>query len=126
MNRKVLIVEDNKDNSQLVEKILKFYGYQTQILENGEDAIEWCKNNNADMILMDIHLPQKSGLETTSEVRKMDTYRTIPIIALTAHAMKGWKDKCLQAGCTDYITKPFRPQTLIECMNSHFEPKLNN
>ena len=112
-NSKILVVEDNEDNQKLVHKVLSFYGYETQIVASGEEAILWCNNNVADMILMDISLPVKDGLQTTKEIRQIKNYENVPIIALTAHAMLGWEQKCLEAGCTGYITKPFRPQNLV-------------
>jgi len=87
--------------------------------EDGQSAIEYLRSPTAtDLILMDIMMPRKDGYETMGELRTMDHLKTIPIIALTAKAMKGDRDKCIAAGATDYITKPVEKDKLISLIRT--------
>lgn len=109
----VLIVEDNEDNSLLVAKILTYFGFETTITANGQDALNYCDTNTPDLILMDLSLPDINGMDVTRSLRQRAAFQSIPIIALTAHAMKGIRDDALKAGLTDFLAKPFLPHDLI-------------
>ena len=103
---KILIVDDNQDSRELVIKILKKSGYQLIEAVDGEDALNKVAAAPPDLILMDISLPKIDGHEVTRRLKGQEAYKDIPIIALTAHAMKGDKEKALAAGCAGYISKP--------------------
>lgn len=120
--RKILVVEDNDMNMQLVEFLLEEGGYDIVKAASGEEALAITRdseNGTPDLILMDIHLPGMDGL---SVVRAMKTdHRTarIPILALTAHAMRGDKDRFLEAGCDGYISKPIDVKTFISAIEQY-------
>ncbi len=107
-NKKILIVEDNKINMLLVKTLLKSILPGSTILEasDGKKAIKLYKKEKLDLILMDIQMPHKNGYETTAEIKQLKKYNNIPIIALTAGIMLGEKEKCLESGMDDYISKP--------------------
>lgn len=108
LNKKILLVEDNKINQMISKKMLKNKGILCDIIDNGEEAIEIARNNTFDMILMDIHLPGINGTIATQEIRKFD--KTTPIIALTAISLNENRDMLLSYGMNDVITKPFVPE----------------
>ena len=114
----ILLVEDNLMNQKFMSHILKRLGSTFDIAVDGKDAIEKVQKNKYDLILMDVQMPVMDGLEATRYIRNELKMKDIPIIALTAHAMKGDREKCLAAGCTGYITKPIDQQKLVtEIMN---------
>jgi signal transduction histidine kinase/CheY-like chemotaxis protein len=108
INKKILVVEDNKINQMVSKKMLKNKGIHCEIIDNGEEAIEIAKNNKFDMILMDVHLPGINGTIATQEIRKFD--KKTPIIALTAISLNENRDMLLSYGMNDVITKPFVPE----------------
>jgi two-component system, cell cycle response regulator DivK len=110
--RKILVVDDNRDNRELVVKILRRHGYRLTEAVDGEEALVMAVAEPPDLILMDISLPGLDGYEVTRRLRAMAACRDIPVIALTAHAMKGDREKALAAGCCDYITKPINVREL--------------
>ena len=103
---KILVVEDNALNMKLVQSLLKIDKYQTFEAADAETGIELALAHHPDLILMDVQLPGISGLEATKILKKKNGLEETPIVALTAHAMKGDKKKALEAGCDGYITKP--------------------
>jgi len=103
---KVLVIEDNPMNMQLAVDLLEVAGYITFQAETAEKGIELAKAESPDLILMDISLPGMDGLTATGILKQDPDIKDIPIVALTAHAMKGDEEKALSAGCIDYITKP--------------------
>jgi len=105
---KVLIVEDNNINSLLAKTLIKkiLPNCTIQIASNGIEAIENCKETRFDIIFMDIQMPVMNGYESTIEIRKNKLYKNIPIIALTAGTVIGEKEKCLEIGMNDYLSKP--------------------
>ncbi len=117
--RKILIVDDNRDNRELVVKILQRQGYRTCEAIDGEDAIDQAKAERPDLILMDISLPKIDGMEATRQLHAMVEFSATPIIALTAHAMRGDREKALAAGCCDYIAKPINIRELPAQVASH-------
>jgi len=113
-NRKVLVVEDNEVNQELVKRILEQQGFQVEIANDGIEAIERLKEDqDYGLVLMDIQMPNLDGYEATKKIRKNPALALIPIIALTADAMKGTREKVEQAGMNDYITKPIDTEKLF-------------
>ena len=110
--KKILIVEDNQDSRELVIKVLKNRGYLLMEAVDGEDALLKVAEQLPDLILMDISIPKIDGFEVTRRLKGKEDCKDIPIIALTAHAMKGDKEKALQAGCDGYISKPINVRQL--------------
>ena len=110
--KKILIVEDNTDSRELVIKVLKNRGYLLMEAVDGEDALLKVTEQLPDLILMDISIPKIDGFEVTRRLKERENCKDIPIIALTAHAMKGDKEKALQAGCDGYISKPINVRQL--------------
>ena len=103
---KILIVEDNPMNLELATDLLEASGYVIIQAGTAEEGIKLARAESPDLILMDISLPGMDGLEATGDLKQNPTTKDIPVIALTAHAMKGDEEKSLAAGCTGYITKP--------------------
>lgn len=104
--KKILVVDDNRDGRELVVKVLKSKGYQILEAIDGEEALEKVFSERPDLILMDISIPKIDGYEVTRRLKADEDLSEIPIIALTAHAMKGDREKALSAGCNGYIPKP--------------------
>ena len=104
----VLYIEDNRDNRMLVRRILMASDYEFEVAEadNARTGIEMARENPPDLILMDMSMPEMDGLTATRALRSIDHLRHIPIVALTANAMEGDREKSLEAGCTGYIRKP--------------------
>jgi CheY-like chemotaxis protein len=102
----ILVVEDNPINMELVRDILKAYGFQVSEATNGTECQTWLQTHQPDLILMDIQLPGIDGLTLTQHIRNDDRLKHIPVVALTAYAMKGDLERALAAGCTGVITKP--------------------
>ena len=111
---KILIVEDNRMNMELVNDLLEIAGFIPVQAQTAEKGISLAKEELPDLILMDISLPGMDGLEATRILKDDDRTRAIPIIAMTAHAMKGDEDKTKQAGCDGYIAKPLDVKVFSE------------
>lgn len=109
---KILVVEDNQDNREMVVKVLKFNGYEVVEAVDGEEAIKKARAENPDLILLDIYLPKMDGYEAAKRLKGDSDLRHIPIIALTAHAMKGNREEALAVGCDGYIPKPINVREL--------------
>lgn len=103
---KILVVEDDIMNLQLILEILKAKGFTVHYAMDGIEAIDMAKKMLYDLILMDIELPRMDGIEATMIIKNMSNYKKVPIIALTAYAMRGDKERFLAAGLDDYISKP--------------------
>lgn len=115
--RKVLIVDDDVRNIFALVSMLETHNMETCYSENGKDAIELLRTTRGiDAILMDVMMPEMDGYQTMSAIRQMEEFRDIPIIAVTAKAMKGDRDKCIAAGATDYIAKPVEPEELFSLL----------
>ncbi|MES2769802.1 MAG: HAMP domain-containing protein [Bdellovibrionota bacterium] len=113
----ILIIDDDLRNIFALTTILKSRGMNVVFAENGKEGIKTLKQNaNTNLILMDMMMPEMDGLEATREIRKLKEFEQLPIISLTAKAMKGDREKCLQAGASDYITKPVDEQHLLSIM----------
>ena len=117
----ILLVEDSQDNIRLAVKIIEHLKFSVDIAEDGQQALDHCETHLPQLILMDVSLPGIDGLEVTSRLRKKPEFANTPIIAITAHAMVGFKEKALEAGCTDYLSKPFLPKDLIAVVSKYME-----
>ena len=114
----ILLVDDSPDNQIIMKRYLELEGAATRSALSGEEALNTAIATDIDIILMDIEMPGISGYETTARLRQMNYKK--PIIALTAHAMKGEKDRCLLAGCNDYLTKPVSRDQLVATISQFF------
>ena len=123
LSKKILIVDDNQDSRELVVKILKNRGYLIIEAVDGEEALEKAIAENPDLILMDISIPKIDGYEVTKRLKSQVTFKNTPIIALTAHAMKGDREKALEAGCDGYISKPIDIHELPDQIKSYLKNK---
>jgi two-component system cell cycle response regulator DivK len=112
MAKKVLIVEDDPRNMKLAMMTLKSRGYELISATDGEAAVRVALDEKPDIILMDMQLPKLSGIDATKQIRKNHAMTDIPILALTAYAMKGDEDKFTEAGCTEYMSKPINTREL--------------
>jgi len=112
--RTVMIVEDNELNMKLFHDLLAAHGYKTIQTRNGLDALELARVHRPDLILMDIQLPEVSGLEVTRWLKDDDELRSIPIVAVTAFAMKGDEQRIRSGGCEAYISKPISVATFLD------------
>ncbi len=123
MKYKVLIVEDNPMNMRLIEMILRSDNYLLLKARDGEEALAIATIDHPDLVLMDIRLPKLSGLEVARRLRKDSQLNHIPIIALTAHAMKGDEEKAIEAGCDSYVSKPIDtrqlPKLVADMLSAH-------
>lgn len=115
---RILLVEDNEMNRDMLSRRLTKRGYEVTIAVDGAEGVAMAKELAPDLILMDMSLPVMDGWEATREIRKDETINKIPVIALTAHAMAGDRDKALAAGCDDYDTKPIELARLLEKMET--------
>jgi len=115
---KILVAEDNEINQLLTKSMLELWGFQTKVVSTGTEVIELMEKENFDIILMDIHMPEKNGYETTSEIRALSNHdkKNIPIIALTANALQGEEAKYYAVGMNGFLTKPFSETALYEAI----------
>ncbi len=118
--KNILIIEDNEQNLYLVTFILEKHGYKVLQARTGAEGLAKVKNTSFDMILLDIQLPVMDGYVVAVELRKVLEKKKIPIIAITSYAMPGDREKALEAGCTDHITKPIDPDTFILNIEKYF------
>jgi two-component system cell cycle response regulator DivK len=123
LSKKILVVDDNQDSRELVVKILKNKGYQMIEAVDGEDALQKATAENPDLILMDISIPKINGYEVTRRLKSQVNFKNTPIIALTAHAMKGDREKALEAGCDGYISKPINIHDIPVQIQSYLQGK---
>jgi two-component system sensor histidine kinase/response regulator len=118
---RVLVAEDNAVNQRLATRLLEKRGHRVVIAANGREVLEALEREEFDLVLMDIQMPEMDGLETTAAIRtkELGLETRMPVIALTAHAMKGDAERCLAAGMDGYLSKPIRPQELDEILTKH-------
>jgi two-component system cell cycle response regulator DivK len=119
MTKTVLIVEDNELNMKLFNDLLEAHGYVTVQTRNGMEAIELARLHRPDLILMDIQLPEVSGLQVTQWIKSDEELKHIPVIAITAFAMKGDEEKIRQGGCEAYLSKPISVVKFLETVKSY-------
>jgi CheY-like chemotaxis protein len=118
----LLLAEDDLISRRLIRILIEKLGHKVNVVDNGEKAFEAFKKNHYDIILMDIQMPVMDGLECTRKIREYEKEKNlskVTVIAVTAHAMKGDKEKCLNAGIDDYITKPIEEKVLLNKINKH-------
>jgi two-component system cell cycle response regulator DivK len=111
---KILLVEDNEMNRDMLSRRLTKRGYQIAIALDGVQGVELARSESPNLILMDMSLPLKDGWQATAEIKADPTTKLIPVIGLSAHAMSGDRDKAMQAGCDDYDTKPIELDRLLK------------
>jgi len=122
---RILLVEDNVLNQEVATEILKSFGVDVEIANNGEEAVESIEKKESsyfDVVLMDIQMPVMGGYEATRLIREQDRFKELPIIAMTAHAMQGVKEDCFSAGMNDYVSKPIDPIHLFTTIEKWINP----
>ena len=119
MAKSVLIVEDNELNMKLFNDLLEAHGYRTLKTASGVEAIELARQHRPDLILMDIQLPEVSGKDVTAWIKSDDEIRHIPIIAITAFAMKGDEERIRSKGCEAYLSKPISVSKFVETVRTY-------
>jgi signal transduction histidine kinase/DNA-binding response OmpR family regulator len=119
--KRILLAEDNPINQAVARRLLQKNGYTVVIAENGREALLALDRENFDLVLMDVQMPEMDGFEATAAIREKErtTGRRLPIIAMTAHAMKGDEERCLRAGMDGYLSKPISAQTLCAILEEH-------
>ena len=123
MKKRVLIVEDNELNMKLFNDLLEAHGYQTIQTRNGVEAVSLAREHRPDLILMDIQLPEVSGLQVTAWLKDDADLKHIPVIAVTAFAMKGDEEKIRQGGCEAYLSKPISVSKFVETVRIYLDDK---
>jgi two-component system cell cycle response regulator DivK len=113
MTKRILVVEDQEDNRQIIRDMLAQTDYEISEAENGEEALAEIAKRRPDLILMDIQLPIMDGYTATRRIKADPALRSIPIIAVTSYALSGEDKKAREAGCDDYIPKPYSPRELL-------------
>lgn len=122
MSKKVLIVEDNELNMKLFHDLLEAHGINTVQTKDGHNVLKLAREEKPDLILMDIQLPEISGLDVTRWLKDDEELRSIPVIAVTAFAMKGDEQKIREGGCEDYISKPISVTKFLETVRKYIGP----
>lgn len=117
--KRVLIVEDNELNMKLFHDLLEAHGYATLQTRDGMEALKLARQYRPDLILMDIQLPEVSGLEVTKWIKEDEELKVIPIIAVTAFAMKGDEEKIREGGCEDYLAKPISVTKFLQAVQKY-------
>src|SRR5207244_1510890 len=117
----ILLAEDNIVNQRVATRMLEKDGHRVRVVNNGLEALTALAEREFDMVFMDVQMPEMDGLEATAEIRTQEKRSggRIPIIAMTAHAMNGDRERCLAAGMDDYISKPIRAKSLLEIAEKH-------
>lgn len=118
---RILVVEDNRDNMTLIVDVLSSLDYEVIQAMDGEDGLAKAKSEKPDLILMDLSLPKMDGWTATRTIKADDEIKSIPVIALTAHAMVGDRERAIEAGCDDYITKPINLPELMAKLNEYLK-----
>jgi CheY-like chemotaxis protein len=119
----ILVAEDNEVNQMVFTQILAETGYSFEIVGNGRKALEAFTRLKPLMILMDVSMPEMNGLEATGEIRRVEEElgSHVPIVGVTAHALKGDRERCIEAGMDDYLSKPISPKALLEKLQRWLE-----
>lgn len=116
---RILVVEDNPDNLKLLEEVLYALDYEVLTAYDGEQGLKVARAEHPDLIIMDLSLPRLDGWEATRQLKADATMRDTPVIALTAHAMMGDRERALDAGCDDYLTKPVNLRDLARAVGRY-------
>lgn len=126
MSKTVLIVEDNELNMKLFHDLLEAHGIDTIETSDGKTVLDLARTHKPDLILMDIQLPEVSGLDVTKWLKADEELKDIPVIAVTAFAMKGDEQKIREGGCEDYISKPISVGSFMDTINRYLDPEAHN
>jgi two-component system cell cycle response regulator DivK len=121
MSRRILVVEDHEENQRIIRDLLTSAGFEMIEALTGEDGVRLAASERPDLILMDIQLPGLDGYEATRRIKADPALRPIPIIAVTSYALSGDEVKAREAGCDDYVTKPFSPRALLAKVREHLK-----
>lgn len=123
--KNILIVEDDPDNQELLEEIINYCepGCKYTSVNDGEEALRVAELSNYDLVLMDLSVPKKDGYEVINALRKIQNYQSVPMVALTAHAMKGMREKILSHGFDEYLAKPCLPRDIIDVVRKYLADK---
>jgi CheY-like chemotaxis protein len=121
MSKRILVVEDNPDNRILITDVLTSLSYEVLVAVDGEEGVAKAEAEVPDLILMDLSLPHMDGWEATGRIKANPHLNHIPVIALTAHAMVGDREKALEAGCDDYVSKPINLRELAGKLAQYLE-----
>lgn len=116
---RILVVEDNEDNMTLIVDVLSSLDHEVLQAIDGQDGLDKAKSEKPDLILMDLSLPRMDGWTATKYIKANDELKAIPVIALTAHAMVGDRERAMEAGCDDYLTKPINLSDLMQKLNEY-------
>lgn len=122
---RILVVEDNMDNYELVRFILERAGYDVFLAVNGRDGVDAARLQKPDMILMDLGMPEMDGWNATEKLKSDDSTKLIPVYALSAYTLPSERKRALDAGCDGYLTKPIHMQSFLDAINEVFETKLH-
>jgi two-component system sensor histidine kinase/response regulator len=119
----ILLAEDNVINQKLAVRILEQRGHKVTVANNGREALEALDKAEFDVVLMDVQMPEMDGFQATAALRarERETKRHLPVVAMTAHAMAGDREKCLMAGMDDYVAKPLKPVDLFQTLERAVE-----
>ena len=121
MTKRILVVEDHEENRRILRDLLTSAGFEMIEAPTGEDGVRAAESERPDLILMDIQLPGLDGYEATRRIKANPALRPIPIIAVTSYALSGDEVKAREAGCDDYVTKPFSPRALLAKVREHLK-----
>jgi len=125
MSKRILVVEDQLDNRQIIRDMLAATDYEVTEVENGQEALAAIAKRRPDLILMDIQLPIMDGYEATRRIKADPALRSIPIIAVTSYALSGDEAKAREAGCDDFVPKPYSPRQLLAKIRQYL-PETSN
>ena len=123
MGKRVVLVEDNESTVDVVEMELQCLGYEVSVAKDGLEALEIVSELNPDLVIMDIQLPKMSGFDAVRQIRSNPLIRDVPILAATAKALRGDREKCLAAGADGYIAKPFTHRELHSAIDQVFRKR---
>lgn len=118
-NKQILLVEDNDINQQVGTELISATGAKVVVAEGGQQALDLLSAQPFDLVFMDLQMPGMDGFETTRRIRAMQAYHSLPIVAMTADAISGVKEKCMEAGMNDFVSKPISPETLYQTMHQY-------
>ena len=119
MGKRILVIEDQEDNRRILRDLLTSVGYEIIEAVTGEEGVALAETGRPDLILMDIQLPGIDGYEATRRIKAIPALRSIPVIAVTSYALSGDDVKAKEAGCTDYVPKPFSPRALLATIRKY-------
>ncbi len=119
MSKRILVIEDQEDNRRIARDLLSSKGYEIIEAVTGEEGVQQAKEQKPDLILMDIQLPDFDGYEVARRIKSFEELKEIPIIAVTSYALSGDDVKAFEAGCNDYLSKPYSPRALLMKVNEN-------